>query len=55
LQLARPLLSPDGFIYLEADRPFDDAALEPLGLRVWRSAKAGSVHYHLLRLCPVES
>lgn len=52
LQAAQPLLSPDGFVYLEADRAFDDAALATLGLQVLRSAKAGSVHYHLLRLAP---
>ncbi len=52
LQAARPLLASNGFVYLEADRAFDDAALAPLGYEVWRSAKAGSVHYHLLRSAP---
>lgn len=49
LGVARPLLSEGGFLYLEANRAFVDASLEPLGLQLWRSAKAGSVHYHLLR------
>lgn len=49
VQAARALLAPGGLIYLEADRAFDDASLEPQGLQVWRSARAGAVHYHLLR------
>lgn len=52
LQAARPLLAQDGLVYLEADRAFDAAALAPLGFELWRSAKAGNVHYHLLRLAP---
>lgn len=45
---ASRLLSPDGLIYLEADRAFSDDDL-PAPLRVWRHARAGQVHYHLLR------
>jgi 16S rRNA (guanine(966)-N(2))-methyltransferase RsmD len=48
VQGARTLLAPGGLIYLEADRAFDDASLVPLGMQVWRSARAGGVHYHLL-------
>ncbi len=50
LEAARPLLAPRGLIYLEADRAFDALAVQPFGLDVWRHAKAGAVHYHLLRL-----
>lgn len=49
LQAARALLVADGLIYLEADRAFDAAAVQRFGLDVWRHAKAGAVHYHLLR------
>jgi 16S rRNA (guanine966-N2)-methyltransferase len=38
-------LAPAGFIYVEAAREIE----APTGLRVWRHAKAGAVHYHLLR------
>jgi 16S rRNA (guanine966-N2)-methyltransferase len=46
---AARLVVPGGFVYLEADRAFDDAALAGLGLRVHRHARAGSVHFHLLQ------
>lgn len=45
---AQGLLSDDGLIYLEADRSFDASQL-PASLTVWRQARAGQVHYHLLR------
>jgi len=45
---AAPVVVPGGFVYLEADRPFDDVALAPLGLRVHRHGRAGAVHFHLL-------
>jgi 16S rRNA (guanine(966)-N(2))-methyltransferase RsmD len=48
LALARPLLAPDGLVYLEAPLPWSDAMLEPLGLRLQRQGRAGQVHYHLL-------
>jgi 16S rRNA G966 N2-methylase RsmD len=48
LALARPLLAPNGLVYLEAPLPWSDAMLEPLGLRVQRQGRAGQVHYHLL-------
>ena len=38
-------LAPAGFLYAEASREI----AAPEGLRVWRHAKAGAVHYHLLR------
>jgi 16S rRNA (guanine(966)-N(2))-methyltransferase RsmD len=38
-------LTPAGFIYAEASREI----AAPERFRVWRHAKAGAVHYHLLR------
>jgi 16S rRNA (guanine(966)-N(2))-methyltransferase RsmD len=52
LAAAVPLLHEGGLIYLEADRPFDDAALAAAGLRVRRSGRAGQVHFHLLERRP---
>ena len=49
LQAAAPLVVPDGFVYLEAARPVDAAAVAALGLRVHRQGRAGSVHFHLLQ------
>jgi 16S rRNA (guanine(966)-N(2))-methyltransferase RsmD len=46
---AAPVVAPGGFVYLEADRPFDDAAVAPFGLGVHRHARAGNVHFHLLQ------
>ncbi|WP_372527618.1 16S rRNA (guanine(966)-N(2))-methyltransferase RsmD [Piscinibacter sp.] len=48
LAAAARLVVSGGFIYLEADRAFDDASLAPLALRVHRHGKAGAVHFHLL-------
>jgi 16S rRNA (guanine966-N2)-methyltransferase len=48
LSAAVPLLQPEGLIYLEADRAFDDEALAPLDLRLHRAGRAGAVHFHLL-------
>jgi 16S rRNA (guanine966-N2)-methyltransferase len=48
LKSAARLVVPDGFIYLEADRAFDEATLGP-GLRLHRHGKAGAVHYHLIQ------
>ena len=39
----------DGFVYLEAPRAWDDAALAAAGLAAHRHLKAGAVHAHLLR------
>jgi 16S rRNA (guanine(966)-N(2))-methyltransferase RsmD len=49
IQAASPLLVDGGFLYLEADRPFDDATVSGAGLRVHRHARAGAVHFHLLQ------
>ena len=53
LAAALPLLAPHGVVYLEAPRAWTNACLQPLGLQVQRSGKAGAVHYHLL--LPLES
>jgi 16S rRNA (guanine966-N2)-methyltransferase len=50
LSAARRLLAPAGAIYAEADAALEEADLEPLGLRVIRSGRAGRVHFHLLAL-----
>ncbi len=48
LRLARGLLRPGGFIYLEADRVFEAPAMAAEGLNLWRQGRAGMVCYHLL-------
>ena len=48
LQAATALLAPQGAIYLEAPRSWNDEELSALGLRCRRHGKAGLVHYHLL-------
>jgi 16S rRNA (guanine966-N2)-methyltransferase len=45
LPACAPRLAQAGFIYAEASREI----AAPEGLRVWRHAKAGAVHYHLLQ------
>ncbi|BCZ76618.1 16S rRNA (guanine(966)-N(2))-methyltransferase RsmD [Paraburkholderia steynii] len=50
LELATPLISADGFLYVESGELLDaagHAALE--GWSVVRQGKAGAVHYHLLQ------
>jgi len=49
LAAAAPLVVAGGFVYLEANRPFGDAEVAPLGLQLHRHARAGSVHFHLLQ------
>ncbi len=46
LAAAVPLVVQAGFIYLESPAPLTQI---PPGLAPWRSARAGAVHYHLLR------
>ena len=48
LKAAAQAISPTGMVYLEAPRAWVDDELQPLGLRIYRSAKAGAVHFHLL-------
>ncbi|MDB5967407.1 MAG: hypothetical protein JWQ72_3907 [Polaromonas sp.] len=48
LRAAATALAPEGLVYLEAPTTWGDAELQPLGLKVFRSGKAGAVHFHLL-------
>jgi len=49
LKLAAPLVTPEGFVYLEAGEPYGTEKLAALGLAVRRQSRAGAVHFHLLR------
>ena len=48
LKAAAQAISDNGLIYLEAPKTWADAQLQPLGLQLHRSGKAGAVHFHLL-------
>jgi 16S rRNA (guanine(966)-N(2))-methyltransferase RsmD len=48
LKAAAQAVGEAGLIYLEAPRTWLDEELQPLGLQVQRSGKAGAVHFHLL-------
>jgi 16S rRNA (guanine(966)-N(2))-methyltransferase RsmD len=49
VRAALPLLNPEGWLYLEADRAFDEAACAAWGCRLHRHGRAGLVHFHLLQ------
>ena len=49
LQAVGRIVQPQGYVYLEAPKAWDDAGLAPYGLRVHRYVLAGAVHAHLLR------
>jgi 16S rRNA (guanine(966)-N(2))-methyltransferase RsmD len=49
LQAAARVVVPDGFVYLEADRPFTDEAVLGPDLRLHRHGRAGAVHYHVMQ------
>jgi len=49
LAAAAQAVAPDGFVYLEAPRPWPDESLAAAGLQRHRYLKAGAVHAHLLR------
>ena len=49
VRTALPLLTADGWLYLEADRAFDEAACAGWGCRLHRQGRAGLVHFHLLQ------
>jgi len=49
VRVALPLLTPDGWLYLEADRAFDEATCAAWGCRLHRQGRAGLVHFHLLQ------
>lgn len=52
LRAARLALKEDGFVYLEAPRPWGADELAPLGLQPWRQDRAGAVSFALLRTLP---
>ena len=49
VRAALPLLTPDGWLYLEADRAFNEADCAAWGCRLHRQGRAGMVHFHLLQ------
>lgn len=49
LAAARPVITDEGFIYLEAPRAWEPEALASQRLELVRHMKAGAVHGHLLR------
>ncbi|WP_213297712.1 16S rRNA (guanine(966)-N(2))-methyltransferase RsmD [Paraburkholderia sacchari] len=50
LELAAPLVAPDGWLYVESGEPVDPATQPALaGWSVVREGKAGAVRYHLLQ------
>jgi 16S rRNA (guanine966-N2)-methyltransferase len=53
LRAAREAIGPEGFVYLEAPRPYAADQLAALGLAVHRDGRAGAVAFHLLRPLPV--
>jgi 16S rRNA (guanine966-N2)-methyltransferase len=54
LRAARWALKDDGFVYLEAPRPWTADELAQIGLQLHRQGKAGAVAFHLLRLLPAQ-
>lgn len=48
LAAAAKSLAPTGLVYLEAPKTWANEELQPLGLQIHRSSKAGAVHFHLL-------
>ena len=50
LDAARRLVRDNGYVYLEAPKLWDAAALAAHGLVVYRHLKAGAVHAHLLQV-----
>lgn len=50
LKAAARALRPDGVVYLEAARLWDEAELALLGLTPFRHLKAGTVHAHLFQV-----
>jgi 16S rRNA (guanine966-N2)-methyltransferase len=46
---ASRIVAPGGFVYVEAPQPLASDLVEAIALEVWRSARAGAVHFHLLR------
>ena len=46
---ALPLLAPEGYVYLESEKPLSPDQAGLWGLDLLRQDKAGAVHYHLLQ------
>jgi 16S rRNA (guanine(966)-N(2))-methyltransferase RsmD len=46
---AARIVGAGGFVYVEAPKPLDGTVVEAAGLQPWRAARAGAVHFHLLR------
>jgi 16S rRNA (guanine966-N2)-methyltransferase len=46
---ASRIVAAGGFVYVEAAQAVEAAAIEAAGLEAWRAARAGAVHFHLLR------
>ena len=55
VQAALPLLTPQGWLYLEADRAFSAAGCATWGCRLHRQGRAGLVHFHLLQRSVVQA
>ncbi|MEA3121750.1 MAG: rRNA (guanine966-N2)-methyltransferase [Paraburkholderia sp.] len=49
LALAMPLVTAQGFLYVESAEPIEEDAPALAGWAIVRSSKAGAVHYHLLQ------
>lgn len=49
IKAAAQSIKPNGWIYLEAPKKWDDAELSTLGLQTYRYLKAGNVNAHLLQ------
>ena len=48
LKAAAEVIAAKGLVYLEAPRSWTAQELLPFGLEIYRSSKAGAVHFHLL-------
>jgi 16S rRNA (guanine(966)-N(2))-methyltransferase RsmD len=49
MHAAAPLLAAGGFVYVEAPAPIGAGEAAAAGLEPFRAARAGAVHFHLLR------
>jgi 16S rRNA (guanine966-N2)-methyltransferase len=46
---ASRIVAAGGYVYVEAPQGVEASAIEAAGLEAWRAARAGAVHFHLLR------
>jgi 16S rRNA (guanine(966)-N(2))-methyltransferase RsmD len=46
---ASRIVAAGGFVYVEAPQAVEPSTIEAAGLEAWRAARAGAVHFHLLR------